>query len=255
MLMCFRKTWKRRQRCWRRNNKNMKKKTRELCEKKIALSIFFLTLPLILFSEDAVAQNDLSDKKENKCTVSSKENVENLEEGEKIVFCSDSLRYIHSLYKIAVILPAYWSKIHINERDSDLGKITSIAFSPADGTFVLFHIIMKKSQLRNIQDVLEDELKEKKSSLEGYRLESEPESIRIKDLETVKYVYSSNVMAKVICYLILNDSFVYELSLACNNVDDCQGYSNDFEKIIKTILVGTGAESSFLQSNKVEFVF
>lgn len=64
-----------------------------------------------------------------------------LEEGEKVVMCSDSMRYIHRRYSFALVFPRYWDQVHINERKpEELGKITSIAFSPTEERLIMVRL-------------------------------------------------------------------------------------------------------------------
>lgn len=71
----------------------------------VSLEYFFDEIKTI----DGIQPGYLSiDKRGNKCEVQSKK--EGFEEGEELVYCPNSISYIHTLYDFAVVLPAYWRR-------------------------------------------------------------------------------------------------------------------------------------------------
>ncbi len=190
----------------------------------------------------------------NDCEAQSVKN--GLEEGEKIVMCSDSIRYIHVLYNFAIVFPRHWNQVHVNGRKpGESGKITSIAFSPTGERPVMFHIILRTSEGHEFEDIMKEKQREIENN--GYnQFGFEPDQIDIEGSKSIKYSYSSTQIAKVSGYLIFKDGFVYELTFACGDINDYQRHSHDFDSIVKTLMLGVkDPESSLLQSNKINFVF
>lgn len=126
------------------------------------LSMIFL-FPSVSHGEGQDAPPQIMQENTNDCEVQSVN--DGLEEGEKIVMCSDSIRYIHRRYNFALVFPRHWNQVHINERKpEELGKITSIAFSPTEERLIMFHVVLRTSEGREFEGMM----KEKQQEIECY---------------------------------------------------------------------------------------
>ena len=87
---------------------------------------------------------------DNKCEISSQE--QGLGEGEEVVSCSDSIRYINKPFNFAVVLPVFWKHAHVNEREpEDKGIMTSIGLVRRQAAECLLAFCLENSLARNLK--------------------------------------------------------------------------------------------------------
>ncbi|HQP91144.1 MAG TPA: hypothetical protein PLU24_00520 [Candidatus Omnitrophota bacterium] len=203
------------------------------------------------------------DVKNLKCEVLSKEGgYKDYEEGEELVYCPDSIRYIHRLFNFYAVFPIYWDKIYISDRKlEDSGKITSIAFSPIQdqerGGAVFIHVMLQSGVKKTLEALVAGDLENLKNDKENFgNLISKPERVSRAGSQEMKFTYWHKRAVHIEKHFIKNDDLLYVITFHSDTQDHYKKYKTDFENILRAWGIVTKEVSvNELENNRMKFHF